>query len=460
MSATNRAKLIAKLHAALKKHYQPVVPDSRPLLEHILYGSLLQDASYALADEGMAKCEQDFFDWNEVRVTTVTELSQVLSNFPDPGKTAQRLKGNLQDVFEEFYTFDLDHLKKENLGKAVAKFEKMANMTPFVLAYTVQHGLAGHSIPVDYAALVVMLATEVISQNEASDGRVPGIERAIPKNKGAEFSSLLHQCAVALMVNTNDKIARTVLEATSKGSSARLDDWLASKSAAKKRVQKRKAEEKAAADEEIAHQKSSDSIAEKSKSTTKKTPAAETKKVIGVTDKEKTVAKGTTKVAPKSTASVEGIVGKDTAAQEKDSKATSGKEASVKKDVDSKKTEPKKSDANKPESTKIVSKISDSKKSAAKPASVGKIPAKPVVKASESKKTTPDKSSSGKAPVKPTSEKKSLVKKPTSEKKSVPVKSTPSKSAPSKSASESKPISKKTTSKKIDNRKISKKKPR
>jgi hypothetical protein len=241
MSATNRAKLIAKLHTALKKHYQPVVPDSRPLLEHILYGSLLQDATYALADEGMAKCEQDFFDWNEVRVTTVTELSQVLSNFPDPVKTAQRLKGNLQDIFEEFYTFDLDHLKKENLGKAVAKFEKMENMTPFVLAYTVQHGLAGHSIPVDYAALVVMLATEVISQNEASDGRVPGLERAVPKNKGVEFSSLLHQCAVALMVNTNDKIARSVLEATSKGSSARLDEWLASKSAAKKRVQKRKA---------------------------------------------------------------------------------------------------------------------------------------------------------------------------------------------------------------------------
>ena len=72
----------------------------------------------------MAKCEQEFFDWNEVRVTTVTELSQVLSRLPDPVKAAQRLKSNLQAIFEEFYTFDLDHLKKDNLGKASTSSKK------------------------------------------------------------------------------------------------------------------------------------------------------------------------------------------------------------------------------------------------------------------------------------------------------------------------------------------------
>ena len=76
MSASNRASLIGKLHTALKKHYKPLpAQPTRPLLEHVLYASLLEDAPADLADEGMAKCEQEFFDWNEVRVTTVTELS-------------------------------------------------------------------------------------------------------------------------------------------------------------------------------------------------------------------------------------------------------------------------------------------------------------------------------------------------------------------------------------------------
>ena len=250
MSASNRAARITKLQAALKKHYKPQPAGAtRPLLEHVLYASLLQDAPSDLADEGMAKCEQEFFDWNEVRVTSVTELTQVLSRLPEAEKAAARLKSNLQAIFEEFYTFDLDHLKKENLGRAVTKFEKMPAMTPFVLSYTIQHGLAGHSIPIDYSAMVIMLVTEIATQPEAKTGKVPGLERAIPKNKGIDFSGLLHQCAVALNKNPKDKTARTVIDAVDKGSSKRLEEWLSNKKAAKKRVVKRKTKERAEAEE-------------------------------------------------------------------------------------------------------------------------------------------------------------------------------------------------------------------
>ena len=280
MTASNRAALIGKLHTALKKHYQvQPSPPARPLLDHVLYASLLEDAPYDLADEALAKCEQEFFDWNEVRVTTITELSQVFANLPDPAKAAQRIKGNLQAIFEEFYTFDLDYLKKENLGKAVGKFEKMPGMTPFVLSYTIQHGLGGHSIPVDYSAMVVMLVVGVASQTEASSGRVPGLERAIPKSKGIEFGSLLHQAAVAINSDQNDKTGRAVLEAVSKGAAEQLDDWLKSKAAAKKRVARRRADEKAAKErdqDEETPQAAADTknVPAKSSRTTKSSKAA------------------------------------------------------------------------------------------------------------------------------------------------------------------------------------------
>lgn len=274
MPASNRASLIGKLHTALKKHYKPAPTSaSRPLLEHLLYASLLEDAPADLADEGMAKCEQEFFDWNEVRVTTVTELAQVLARLPDPLRAAQRLKANLQGVFEEFYTFDLDHLKKENLGKAVAKFEKMPGMTPFVLNYTIQHGLGGHAIPIDYSAMVIMLATEIATQPEAMSGRVPGLERAIPKSKGIEFAGLLHQAAVDLNKSAKDKKARAVLDAANKGSSKRLDEWLASKKAAKKRAVKRKEAEKEAAQEAEREASETAPAAAKKSAKKKKDPA-------------------------------------------------------------------------------------------------------------------------------------------------------------------------------------------
>lgn len=378
MPASNRANLIAKLSTALKKHYKPgPTGASRPLLEHLLYASLLEDSPAELADEGMAKCEQEFFDWNEVRVTTVTELAAVLSRLPDPMNAALRLKSNLQGIFEEFYTFDLDHLKKENLGKAVNKFEKMPGMTPFVLSYTVQHGLGGHSIPIDYSAMVIMLATEIATQPEAMTGRVPGLERAIPKSKGIEFSGLLHQASVALTKSTKDKNARAMLDAVNKGSSKRLDEWLASKRAAKKRAVKRKVAEKEAAIE------------------AKKAAAAAAKAAANAPSKKKKVA---TKPAPPKSAAAE-----VRAAAEKKAAAEAKKTAT-------KKAATKKAATKKAASKKAASKkVSVVGKQAAKKASSKKVSQKaPAKKKPSTKKKSPKNSlTKKKATAKPGSKKKS-----------------------------------------------------
>jgi hypothetical protein len=344
MSASNRAKLIGKLLTVLKKHYKPLpVQPARPLLEHVLYASLLEDCPAELADEGIAKCEQEFFDWNEVRVTTVTELSQVLSRLPDPAKAARRLKSNLQAIFEEFYTFDLDHLKKENLGKAVGKFEKMPGMTPFVLNYTIQHGLGGHAIPIDYSAMVIMLATEIASQPEAMSGKVPGLERAIPKSKGVEFAGLLHQCAVDLNKSTKDKKARAVLDQVNKDSSDRLDQWLASKKAAKKRVVKRKEEEKAKADTEAdVETKKKPS---KSTSAAKETTPRDEKNSLS---QKATSEKATKKKTKKTASSKQPGTKKSASSASKSVKKTASKKTSDTKKTASKKTSNRKLSKRKP----------------------------------------------------------------------------------------------------------------
>jgi hypothetical protein len=388
MPASNRATLIGKLNTALKKHYKPAPTGaSRPLLEHMLYASLLEDAPAELADEGMAKCEQEFFDWNEVRVTTVTELSQVLSRLPDSMKAAQRLKSNLQGVFEEYYTFDLDHLKKENLGKAVNKFEKMAGMTPFVLSYTVQHGLGGHSIPIDYSAMVIMLATEIATQPEAMEGKVPGLERAIPKNRGIEFSGLLHQASVALGKSTKDKTARAMLDAVSKSSSKRLDEWLSSKRAAKKRAVKRKiADKEAAVEAKKAAAEAAKAPVKKKKAAAKPAPpksAAEQVKAAAAkkTPAKKTAAKvpvkkGTPKTAPKKSSVAAKKATKKAPPKKAPSKKAPSKKAPSKK-APSKKTPPKKAPTKKKPLTK--------KKSAGKPATKKKVAKKPASKQSSKK---------------------------------------------------------------------------
>lgn len=197
--STSRTALIGKLFKVLKKHYRPVAPpQERSVLEHLLYGCLLENARDEAADEAFAKLKELYFDWNEVRVTTITELAEGMTGIPDAPAAAQRVKKALQSIFEATYSFDLEGLKKLNLSKAEKELEKINGTTPFVRAYVVQNALGGHSIPVSPAALDALYAVGIISESEAEKGVVPGLERAIPKNKGAEFASLLQQLAAEL----------------------------------------------------------------------------------------------------------------------------------------------------------------------------------------------------------------------------------------------------------------------
>jgi endonuclease III len=244
MTSKNRAGLISKLQGLLKKNFKPApASPGRPLLEHVLYGALLEEAPVDLADEGYAKCEQEFFDWNEVRVTSVTELAEVLAHLPAPTSTAVRLKRCLQGIFEAFYTFDIDHLKKENLGKAVAKFETMAGVTPFVLSHVVQHGLGGHAIPVNMSAMRIMSLVGIVTPQEARTGKIPGLERAIPKNKAIEFASTLHQAAIHFAADPFDKLVQDIILAANPEAELPTVESEASRKSAQRKSARRKAGE-------------------------------------------------------------------------------------------------------------------------------------------------------------------------------------------------------------------------
>lgn len=450
MSGTQRAKLIAKLQSALKKTYSaPAATPSRPLLEHALYASLLEDCPADLADEGLVKLEQDYFDWNEVRVTTVTEIKSVLSSLPDPAKAAQRLKTNLQGIFEEFYTFDLDHLKKENLGKAVAKFESLPGMTPFVLSHIIQHGLGGHSIPIDYSAMVLMLVTGIANQSEAAAGRVPGLERAIPKTKGVEFSQLLHQPAVALSQNPKNKKARAFIESISKGASKVLDEWLESKEAAKERVAARRAEERetarkeAKAAEEEAKQKAAEKLSKASVKKPVKKPLSAAEQAVQTAERaarakkaaaRKTAKKSAAAPVPAKTAAKPSVGAKKPAKSPPEKKVAKKSAAAEKANKPAK----KKPIVKKPSAKKVPEKKSATKKAATKKSGAA---TKPL-----SKKTTPAKGKASSAAGKkkpPSSAGKSAKKKPGAKK---------SATAKSKAGS--------AAGKKATNRKLTKRKPR
>jgi endonuclease III len=212
MTSVSRTAQFAKLHKVLKKCYKPAarVAD-RPVLEHLLFACCLEDAHYEAAEEAFAALVHTFFDWNEIRVTSIAELSEVAANLPDPRAAANRIKRILHSVFEANYSFDLEDLKKKNLGPTVKWLEKLDGATPFSAAYVVQAGLGGHSIPIDTGTMRVLRLLDLVTGKDAESGVVPGLERAVAKSKGVEFGSLLHQLGADFSANPFAPTVRDIL---------------------------------------------------------------------------------------------------------------------------------------------------------------------------------------------------------------------------------------------------------
>lgn len=222
MGTSNRAALLAKTHKTLKKHYKPATVADRPLLGQLLFALCLENSPHEAAEKAFAELQTGFFDWNEVRVSTVTELAELMGQLRDPKGQAANLKRALQAVFESTYSFDLDALKKKNLGQAVKDLEKLPGVTPFAVAFVTQTSLGGHAIPLDRGALDALFVLGIATEKEAASGVVPGVERAIPKNKGVEFGSLLHQLGVDLLTKPFSNDVREIFVSIAADAKERL----------------------------------------------------------------------------------------------------------------------------------------------------------------------------------------------------------------------------------------------
>ncbi len=302
MSAKNRADLITKLHKFVKKEYQVITPPSnRSVLEHMIYGCCLENSTFDAADDAFAKLQENYFDWNEIRVTTVAELAESCRNLSDPTAAAKSLKKTLHGIFEHYYQFDLDFLKKENLSKAVLTFQKFNGVSQFVVSYVAQNGLGGHSIPLDHSLMRLFYVLGIVTEDESKKDRVPGLERTIAKAKGAEFSILVHQLAVAFNSAPFSTAIRSKILKISGDAKERFPKRASRKKEPEKKTPAKKEPVKAAVKAKPAAKKP----AVKAKAVAKKTAAkatAKTKKKVVKKSAAKSVKKSAAKPAKKAAA--------------------------------------------------------------------------------------------------------------------------------------------------------------
>ena len=173
-------------------------PPQRTVLETLVYAALLENTTFDKADRAYTVLENYYIDWNEVRVCTVRELADTLTDLPHPEAAADRVRKALQGIFEKTYMFDLEEIRKK--GKALAEhiksLEAMPAGTPYMIQYVAQVALDGHLIPFDEASLRIMrrLGLSQVSSDGTKEICI-GLDRVILKKSSLTFAAQLHHFA-------------------------------------------------------------------------------------------------------------------------------------------------------------------------------------------------------------------------------------------------------------------------
>ncbi|WP_337177820.1 endonuclease [Paludisphaera sp.] len=213
MATQSKTQYLADLQAYLKRRYKTKAapaPARLPVIDAVVYGICHEGTTREQANQALSRFKDQFSDWNEVRVSHLGELQEALADVPDPAARAQRIRRFLRQMFEKTYSFTaLDALAKKPLKEALKAFQAYeAFSSDYVTATVVQQSLGGHAIPIDEAT---RLALEKLGLKEDDVPTLRGlVERAIPKNRGAEFLELLEELAHDPTVVDDPKAPRWV----------------------------------------------------------------------------------------------------------------------------------------------------------------------------------------------------------------------------------------------------------
>lgn len=190
----NKQRLLTQLFTTAKKTVEPD-EEVRPVLQQFIYGLCRENATRDQADDAYRHLCEKFFDWNEIRVSSIRELEEAFEGMCDSELRAQRLVSFLQEVFEIHFSFDLDKLHKEGVKQASKKLARHQAANEYTVSWVVQRTLGGHAIPVDAPTLRCTRRLGLIEDEQDEADARAALEHLVPKAKGPQFTDLLSTVA-------------------------------------------------------------------------------------------------------------------------------------------------------------------------------------------------------------------------------------------------------------------------
>ncbi len=197
-SLADKQTIVGKLTKRLKKEFGGLPKrESLPVLESLIYAICLEDVSYEEADAAYSKLVSSYHDWNEIRVTTISELESVFTGIENGEWRAMRIRHLLYYIFDHQYSYDFDGIKKKSQELIHKQLTKIKHLTPFVRNWLLQNSLGNHVIAQDTKMCRLAIWLGLLPPETSVEDSAEALKSLIRKADGLEFAYLFKCAAVS-----------------------------------------------------------------------------------------------------------------------------------------------------------------------------------------------------------------------------------------------------------------------
>ena len=230
------AVTLSALAKELKKHVKVVpIQKKRGLLEQLVFAILLENAPTAVAEYHFKNLEEDFVDFNELRVASRLELVERFTQkpyvkdekyiHPYPSRTAVRITQSLHWILQKNDGFEIDCDRLKNAAEARTFLSENPFTTRFIVDFVLHFELGYGPIPFDEGA---RRALRLLALTKPDSDDIRGLGELSRKKTEAENAFwTLHEFGVSMRTGDEipDEEALKVLYGLDKKANQR--SWLA-----------------------------------------------------------------------------------------------------------------------------------------------------------------------------------------------------------------------------------------
>ena len=288
IKASDKQAICKKLMTALKKRYSGSAPKIElPVMESLVFAACLENESYERAQHYYDRLLEIFHDWNEVRVSSITELEAAFEGMADPDWRALRVRSILQSIFEKKYVFEFEAVRKKTQDLAARHLGKIPHQTPFIVNWVMQNALDSHLVPLDVFMRDTAVCLGLMERKETAKQGAESLKSGLRKADAPLFAFLLKSLSLEPKIRevVLNELDFTEEEFDPTQAPAKLDEIIASAKSGKRKKKKKAPAKKGPKPAKV------EKKATKKKATTKSTP----KKAAAKTSAKKKTKKTTKK---------------------------------------------------------------------------------------------------------------------------------------------------------------------